>query len=378
MENSKNYFLSVVVQLHPTSEQEILFRKNIGCCRFIYNRYVALRKENHQRYNQGKPELPLPTEKELKGEYQWLAEVDANSLVQARVDAQNAFKNCFKHGFGYPKFHRKGKKESFRIIQMNNDGYVRVEDRKIKIGKYGFVKSKGDWSQLRGRIKNITVKLDAGKWYASIQQEVSADEYYTPVNHRHEAGGIDLGVVRPLTVTDGERFALLGRDTKQRLEKAETKRKRYQRQFARKQQGSKNREKAKLRVQRAYQKERFIRKDFVEKASACLTKNFKTLIFEDLKIANMTKGGKNKSGLNREMLRLGLGSVVQRCIDKAARRGGAVIFVDPRYTSQMCSSCGTIDRESRKSQSRFHCISCGFKLNADRNAAQNILARGLA
>jgi len=85
--------LSIIFRLYPTSEQEELFRKNIGCRRKIYNELLALRQENHKRWKQGKNELPVPTEKELKEKFEFLKEVDANSLVQARVDLDKAFKN---------------------------------------------------------------------------------------------------------------------------------------------------------------------------------------------------------------------------------------------------------------------------------------------
>jgi putative transposase len=201
--------------------------------------------------------------------------------------------------------------------------------------------------------------------------------------------GIDLGVVRPVTVAYENGSAVAGRKASRVLKEKELKRRRYQRQLARKQRGSSNREKSRHKLSRAYQCERNYRKDWVEKTSTKLATTFRVIIFEDLKLNNMTRSakgtvespGKNvaaKAGLNRELLRLGIAQLVLRTTQKAERLGGLVIKVDPKFTSQTCSECGVIDKSSRKSQAVFHCTSCGHTLNADKNAARNILSRGLA
>lgn len=366
--------LASKVRLYPTPEQEVLLRKTIGCCRFIYNGYLAQRLKEYDRYKtEGCPKnfrwKKVKTESQLKETYEWLKEVDATALQQSRIDLHRAFTNYHKHGFGRPKFHKKGHKESFRV-QMGN----KIETNEIKIGKCGWLKFRGQ-VRFKGRIKNVTVSLDAGKWYASILTVVDEDQYYQPVQHEHSVCGIDLGVVKPLTITDGKRFAVWGLRTKERLEQLEHRRKRYQRQISRKVKGSNNRFKYRKRLQRAFQRERNVRKEFVEQTSHRLTSEFETILFEDLNVKGMTKKGKHKRGLNREMLRLGLGTLIARCQQKANQRGSFVKLVDPRYTSQTCSDCGTIDKRSRESQSRFRCVSCGFTLNADKNAALNILAK---
>lgn len=366
--------LASKVRLYPTSDQEILLRKTVGCCRFIYNGYLAQRLKEYDRYRkEGCPKdfrwKRTKTESQLKDTYEWLKEVDATALQQSRIDLHRAFNNYHKHGFGRPQFHRKGIKESFRV-QMGN----KIEGSKIKIGKCGWFRFRGQ-VRFEGRIKNVTVSLDAGIPLASILTVVDEDQYYQPVQHEHPACGIDLGVVKPLTLTDGRRFAVWGLRTKERLEQLEHRRKRYQRQLARKVKGSNNRLKSRKKLQRAFQQERNVRKEFIEQASHRLTSEFETLVFENLNVKGMTKKGKHKHGLNREMLRLGLGALITRCQHKANRRGGSVKLVDPKYTSQACSDCGTVDKSSRESQSRFCCVGCGFTLNADKNAALNILAK---
>jgi putative transposase len=258
----------------------------------------------------------------------------------------------------------------------------------VFLTKHGWLRVRGNVDLLAGQtIKSATVRLDADQWYISCLIEV--EDTVIHHCHEHEACGIDLGVVRPVTVAYDGGSAVAGRKASRALKEKELKRRRYQRQLARKQRGSNNREKARRRVARAYQRERNYRKDWVEKTSTKLATTFRVIIFEDLKLANMTRSakgtvdapGKNvaaKSGLNRELLRLGIAQLVLRTTQKAERLGGLVIKVDPKFTSQTCSECGVIDKSSRKSQAVFHCTSCGHTLNADKNAARNILSRGLA
>jgi putative transposase len=397
MSSQQTHHLASKIKLYPNKEQEILFRKTVGSCRFIYNYYLAFKLKDYERYKKylkkGKdPKLfkwkKLPTESSLKEQYEWLREIDSTSLQQSRVDLETAFKNYHKHGFGNPKFHKKGRKESFRIPNGNKDTSIRIENNKIKIGKLGFLKFRSGKLQ-EGKIKNITVSCEANCWYASILYEVPSEKYYKPKDFKYKAIGIDLGVVKPLTiVTDTDKSTFIGVDISKKLKEKEIRRKRYQRSLSRKQKGSNNFKKTKIKIQKAYQKERNIRKEFIETTSYKLANNSGLIIFEDLKIRNMTRSAKGtleepgtnvkaKSGLNREMLRLGLSNLVKRTQDKSFRFGSQVRFVDPKFTSQTCSDCGAINKKSRKSQSRFECLDCSFIWNADKNAAKNILMKGM-
>lgn len=397
MPSKTKHSLGCVFKLYPTSEQEELFRKTVGCCRFIYNFYLDWKNKEYQRYlkwQKRSPDVPKskfvwkkePTEKELKAKYEWLKEVNSQSLQQARKDLDLAFQRFFNGVSERPRFHKKGHKESFRNPQYV---FVNEDTKRIYVSKVKWIKARGSFDPIKGKIKSVTVKLDADQWYASILQEVKAEDYYQPAEHDIPALGIDLGVARPVIISDGKGSFTFGIQEREHLKKLEIRRKRYQRQLARKQKGSNNRYKCKKKVAKAFQRERHCRHNWQHQVSNALTKRAEILIFEDLKLGNMTRSsegtieepGKNvkqKSGLNREMLRLGLGGLVGMCQYKAHRRGGEVRFVDPKYTSQTCSDCGTVDKRSRESQSRFLCTSCGFKLNADSNAARNILNLGVS
>jgi transposase len=189
--------------------------------------------------------------------------------------------------------------------------------------------------------------------------------------------GIDRGVAVSAALSTGELLnvpRLGGREA--------TRLRRLERKLARAERGSGRRAKVKLSVARLKARERDRRRDWVEKTSTSLARRFDVIRVEDLNIRAMTRSargtlsepGRNvaaKAGLNREIARSGWGRLVQRLEDKAP---GRVQKVPAAYTSQCCSECGHVARESRESQALFRCVACGYACNADVNAARNIAA----
>jgi putative transposase len=121
-----------------------------------------------------------------------------------------------------------------------------------------------------------------------------------------------------------------------------------------------------------------VRADWRHKATTDIARRFGRVSIEALQIKNMTASGPGKRGLNRSILEQGWGAFERTLAYKLEERGGVLVKVDPAYTSQTCSACGTIDKASRKSQASFACRHCGFASHADTNAAINILRRGTA
>lgn len=376
----------VVVKLYPSEAQEELLRKNIGCCRFIYNYFLSkkIKAYTKDKSTLGRKEMSDKLTR-LKLKKPWLTEVDSTSLQQSIIDLETSYKNFFKHGFGFPKFKKRGINASFCCVMSNK---YNSTNGKLKIGKHGWFTVRGDVSRLiDNNIRSITVRYEAGNWYASCLVKVPKCE---AINHKYDSCGVDIGVAKPLTIAyEGKKEVktiIRGLEFKKKLSKKEKLRKRQQRNLARKKKGSKNREKQKLKVAKAYLKERNYRKNWVEQTSNYLSNTFREVKFEALKIKNMTRSArgtkenpgtnvKAKSGLNREMLRLGISNLFTRTEQKAIERGGVVTYINPRFTSQTCSECGCIDKASRKSQSKFECTSCDHEENADRNAAKIILKK---
>ena len=396
-------YLPIKFRLYPTKDQEILFNKTVGCCRLIYNRALGhiLKEYKKQKesdsFKGNKLNISdlitrLPKIKH-KNKYEFLAEVDSTAIRQSLLDLRTAFKNFFqtnKKGkrSGFPKFKQKHRsRQSFRCMMSN---VVDVDSHSIKIGKLGWISARGSFELYVGqKIQNITVFKDSdSKWYCSVL--VKQSQLIENHKFRSSACGIDLGVAKPITIVnaDNERHKFIGQKFSKDLAVKEKRLKKYQRSYSRCLKGSKNQQKAKIKMGKAHYRVKQFRKDWTEKQSTKIASSYALVAVEDLRLKNMTKSakgtldnpGKNvsqKRGMNKSLIRLGLGTLLLRIEQKCLKFGSVFIRVNPRYTSLVCSSCGHRDKKSRESQSRFKCTSCNHELNADVNAAFNILDKAL-
>lgn len=369
-------FTAVKVRIYPNNIQKQIIDTNIDSCRYIYNRMLALKINAYKKFKIKVSAFDLIkhlTRIKKRYIFSWLSKADAVSLHQSIIDMSMAYKNFFKHNAGYPKF--KSKHNSIQSCRYING--ARVKDNKIFISKAHWVKAKGLRPEITGKVKSITVLREAERYYASILIDDGVTEI--TVNNNCKKIGIDLGVKVFAATSDGRKYKPL--DLKKDIDKL----KKAQRSLSRKKLGSKNRYKSKIKLAIKHIKIRNKRKDYLHKLSTELSEN-QTIVVEDLKISNMTKSAKgtiekpgksvrSKSGLNRVILQQGWYEFARMLEYKLERRGGILVKVDPRYTSQKCSCCGYVSKNNRKSQSRFICEECGFTKNADINAAINIAAR---
>jgi putative transposase len=229
-----------------------------------------------------------------------------------------------------------------------------------------------------GEVRSATVSHRAGKWYVSI---LTRREVEQPIPHGPVVG-IDVGVARFATLSDGTFIAPLASFKKheQRLAK-------YQRRMARKVKGSSNWKKAKARVQRIHARISNARSDFLHKASNEISKSHAMIAVEDMQVRNMSKSasgtadapGRNiraKSGLNKSILDQGWFEFRRQLEYKTAWRGGFFVAVPPQNTSRTCPSCGHISADNRRTQALFACVRCSHEANADHVGAINVLERG--
>jgi putative transposase len=230
-----------------------------------------------------------------------------------------------------------------------------------------------------GEVKNVTVSLSGGKWFISIQTEREVDQ---PISQSCSAIGIDVGVARFATMSDGSYLAPLNS-----FKKHESCLRRYQRAMSRKKKHSNNWKKAKAKVQRIHARIGNARRDYLHKATTTISKNHAMVCIEDLQIRNMSKSaagtlnnpGKNvraKSGLNKAILDQGWYEFRRQLEYKLSWNGGYLIAVPPHNTSRTCPVCGYVSADNRQTQERFACVECGFEEHADVVGAMNILARG--
>ena len=370
----------VKYRIYPTEEQEQQLLQEVGNQRFLWNSFLAKQISLHKRKKKFKfyNDMCSYLVYTFKDKYEFLNLGIAQSLQQTLKDLDKALRNCYKFGFGFPKFKKKSNGGSFRIPQRFTLG-----KSSITIPKIGVIKINKSRS-LNGKPKNLTISKDRnGKWYVSVCVEFDPK----PLKRTDKSIGLDLGTVR-LATSSKNHIKKSFKDVKY-VRELNRRIKTKQRELSRKELRSSNWLKAKATLQKLHSKLKDKRRDRLHKFSTMLVTNFDIIVVEDLKIKNMAKSakgtlkkpGKNvkqKSGLNRSILKEGWSIFLTMLEYKCDWYSKEFIRVDPKFTSQICSECGFKSKKNRKSQSRFECNSCGFKINADHNAAKNILARGLA
>ena len=363
-------------RLTPSSEQESILLGHCAHARYVWN--LCVEQESWWRPGQGK--MPRLAERcrqltEARADNPWLADGSVIVQQQAIRDHDRAMANFFAGTHRRPTWRKAGRDEGFRIVQLKPGDVRRLNRRagEVRIPKAGWVRFR--WSrQVPHGVESCRVTRDrVGRWhvaFAAIPGPVGGPGTGQTV-------GIDRGVATSAALSTGQLLHV------PRLTSGEQRRLRQlQRALARAQRGSSRRGKAKTTIAKLEARETDRRKDWCEKKSTDIARQFDVIRVEDLSITNMTRSargtpedpGRNvraKAGLNREIHRSGWGLLVRRLQDKAP---GRVEKIPPAFTSQRCSACGHIAAESRESQALFRCVACKYTLNADVNAAKNIAA----
>jgi putative transposase len=366
-------------RLLPTPAQQAVLRDHCGHARYVWNLAV----EQHAHWRPGRASAPGYLEQcrqltRARAGNPWLAAGSQTVQQQALRDFDRAMAAFFDPGnpAGRPSWRKAGRHEGFRMVGRGRQWDVRRLSRKtgqVWVPKAGWVRFR--WSRpVPPGVKSYRVTMDrAGRWHVAFA--VIPDPVPAPGNG--QAVGIDRGVAVSAALSTGEMLhapALTGRE-RIRL-------RRLQRRLARAKRGSNRRCRVKHAIARLRARETDRRKDWAEKTSTDIVRRFDVIRVEALQIKNMTRSargtrenpGRNvraKAGLNRGILRSGWGLLVRRLGEKAP---GRVKKVRPALTSQRCSACGQVDRDSRESQAVFRCTACGFACHADVNAARNIAA----
>jgi len=361
----------VKVRLYPSEEQKTILNKTFGSVRFVYNQML---EKKIKAYEKDKTSLScfslikeLPIMK--KTNFDWLKEVDSTSLQQSIKNMEKAYQGFFKLKRGYPKF-----KSRHHSRQSYQTTIAKLKEDKLYLAKIGLIEMRG-FRKFGGKLKTVSISFEANQYHASLLFD-DGKEFKKP-KHNGKKVGIDVGVALFATLSNGKMIKPL------KLDRVIKKMKRVQKSLSRKKKGSNNRTKAKEKLQKAHLKIANKRKDFLHKLSNEITSENQTIVIEKLKIKNMTKSAtgtvelpkksSGKRGLNRAITQQSWGLFFEMLKYKAEKKGGEVIEVDPKFTSQKCSCCGHISKENRKSQSKFRCVKCNFRLNADLNASLNIL-----
>jgi putative transposase len=367
-------------ELMPNGEQQRNMCRFAGACRFVFNKALALQKENYEAG--GKFIGYVTMAKHLTTwrngtETPWLKDAPVHPLQHALKNLERAYKNFFAKRAAFPRFKKKGHSDSFRYPDSKQIKLDQVNNR-IFLPKLGWLRYRNS-REVLGEVRNATVSRNAGKWFVSIQ---SAREVEQPVPQAISAIGIDMGIARFATMSDGSVLSPLNS-----FRRHEAKLRRAQRAMSRKVKFSHNWKKAKARIQRIHARIRNARRDYLHKATTTISQNHAMVCIEDLQVRNMSRSaagspdapGKNvraKSGLNKAILDQGWFEFRRQLDYKLGWNGGWLVAVPPANTSRTCPACEYASTENRQTQAAFRCVGCGHEDHADVVGAINILARG--
>lgn len=359
---------AIKYRLYPTKEQEEIFIKTFGCCRKIWNLMLA---DKIKHYKVTKEMLQTtPAKYKKMEEYKYLKEVDSLALANVQLHLQTAYKNFFRNKkIGFPKF--KSAKHSRRTYTTNNqNGTVALTDKGIKLPKIGIVKAKiHRQPAMNWKIKSATVSQDSdGKFYVSVLYEF--EKTINQVSISDNVIGLDYKSDGLYADSNGN---ICGSPKYYR--KSQKKLARLQRQLSRKEKGSNNRNKARLKVAKLQKHTANQRLDFLHKKSTEIANQYDVVCVETLNMQNMS----NKCFSNgKATLDNGYGLFLTMLEYKLADRGKYFVKVDKWYpSSQLCYSCGKKHKEMKNLLTRQFVCECGYTNDRDVNASLNIKKEGL-
>ena len=367
-------------ELKPTGDQQRDMRRFAGSCRFVFNKALALQIENYEAGGKFIGYVAMArrlTEWRNGPETPWLKDSPVHPLQHALKDLERAYKNFFAKRADFPRFKKKGQRDSFRYPDPKQIKLDQANSR-VFLPKLGWIRYRNSRDVL-GEVRNATVSFSGGKWLVSIQTE---REVKQPVPQATSAIGIDVGIARFATFSDGSFLAPFNS-----FKRHEARLRRAQRSMSRKTTFSNNWKKAKARVQRIHARIGNARRDYLHKATTTISNNHAMVCIEDLQVRNMSRSaagtfetpGRNvraKSGLNKTILDQGWFEFRRQLAYKLAWNGGWLIAVPPQNTSRTCPCCGHVSADNRQMQAKFACVACSFEENADVVGAINVLARG--
>lgn len=363
--------LSRKIRCLPTSEQLILFKKSVGTSRFVYNLMLSENQKVYHEYIESDSDGKSPfisgydfgkhiTKLKRTSEYSWLSEVGGKVAKQACLDCDNAFKRFFKKLSGFPKFKKKGQRDSFYV---NYETFKRTPNG-FRGERLGNVRTAEPLPKATDYY-NPHIIYDGKYWYVTFGIDVSEK-----VNDDNSTKtlGIDLGIKTFATVSDGT--VILNINKAKKPKSVYRKIKHFQRKLARCKKGSRNRFKVIKKLQLLHRTLRCIRQNHIHQATTMLVKTKPAkIVIECLNVLGMLKNRK----LSRAISEAGFYEFARQLEYKCRLWGIEFLKADRFFpSSKLCSNCGCKKDKLKLSERTYHCEHCGNIMDRDLNAAINL------
>ena len=346
-------------RIYPDAEQMQFFAKCFGCVRFVYNRMLSDRIEHYNLTGKSLNNTPA----QYKSEFTWLKEVDSLALANAQMNLNTAYRNFFRDkSNGFPKFKSK-KNNNFSYTTNNQKGTVYVENGYIKLPKLKSPVKIRQHRSFEGVIKSCTIsKAPSAKYNISILVETEIQKL--PASDMRV--GIDVGIKDFAVLSNGESYK-----NPKHLRKSEKRLAKLQRDLSRKQIGSSNRNKARIKVAKLHEKIANQRMDFLHKKSTEIIRKNQAIVIEDLKVKNLMKN----HNLAKSIAEVSWSRFREMLDYKSRWYGRELIIAPPDYpSSQLCSDCGNRSSQTKDLACRVYiCPECGLEIDRDYNASLNLL-----
>ena len=369
---------AVKIRLYPNKEQATQINKLLGCCRFVYNQCLARKINQYKEHNISENRSTLSYwlfHELLKDDnFLWLRQQNTNVLQQVIMDMLDAYKRFFKQHTGYPKFKTKhNNKQSCRFVRYTiskRNDYTTYQLSLANIKNIKFRCNKKYAQYLQNHHDNIRqatlMKLPCDEYYLSILVD---GDLTRKVKETNEVVGIDLGIKDFVITSEGEVFNNL------HFKKNETNKiTKLQHQLSRKEKGSNNRNKARIKLAKTYKKISDRKQYYLHKVSNSLINENQVICMENLNVKGMIKNHK----IAESILEMNFGEFRRILEYKAKWYNRKIVFVDRFYpSSKICSCCGYKYKDLTLDIREWSCPNCGNHHDRDINAATNILNEGI-
>lgn len=351
------------IKLYPTKKQERLLIQSCGVARFAYNWALNKWKEDYSNnIKQSAYSLIKYLNSIKKEKFPWMQETGKTCSQYAIHHVETAYKKMWNQGNGYPKFKKKGVRDSF--VSVENNQNFKQGDFKIQLPRIGKVKCSENL-RFDGKVNNVVVKRVADMWFAIININIEDNPIETPiVNENQVTVGVDMGIKSMMVLSDGTVY-----ENPKALRKGLRGLKRAQRSLSRKVKGSNNRKKQQMKVARKHYRISNIRKNAIHQATTEIVRKYDRIIIETLKPKNMVKNHR----LAQAVSDVSFGEISRQLAYKCLWGGKELVKADMWFaSSKLCSVCGNKKEILKLSERVYKCSNCFLEIDRDLNAAINL------